>query len=65
MSPPKNPKIEEEDLQRDDGGAGHSLNKSKKDVDRELDKALQQSFPSSDPRPLRSRARTNPPAIRR
>src|SRR5690606_34277944 len=39
----------ETDLQRDDGGAGHSAEKSKKDLDRELDKSLEDSFPSSDP----------------
>jgi hypothetical protein len=61
MSPPKNPKIEEEDLQRDDGGAGHPPSKSKKDVDRELDKALQDSFPSSDP-PAVSQPSPNEPA---
>jgi hypothetical protein len=39
----------EDDLQRDDGGAGHQPQKSKKDIDKELDKALEDSFPSSDP----------------
>jgi len=38
-----------DDLQRDDGGAKHEPRKSKKDVDKELDKALEDSFPSSDP----------------
>jgi hypothetical protein len=41
-------KRRENDLQRDDGGAGHEP-KSKKDIDKELDKALEDSFPSSDP----------------
>src|SRR5262249_38834962 len=38
-----------DDLQRDDGGAKHEPRKSKKDLDKELDKALSDSFPSSDP----------------
>jgi hypothetical protein len=38
-----------DDLQHDGGGAGHGAEKSKKDLDRELDKALKDSFPSSDP----------------
>jgi len=42
-------KRREDDLQHDDGGAGHDPKKSKKDLDRELDKALEDSFPSSDP----------------
>jgi hypothetical protein len=37
------------DLQRDDRGAGHAQHKSKKEIDAELDKSLEDSFPSSDP----------------
>jgi hypothetical protein len=37
------------DLQRDDRGKGHAPEKSKKDKDKELDRALKDSFPSSDP----------------
>jgi hypothetical protein len=40
---------QEQDLQRDGGGKGHAAEKSKKDIDKELDKALMDSFPSSDP----------------
>jgi hypothetical protein len=42
-------KRREKDLQHDDRGAGHAPQRSKKDLDEELDKALQDSFPSSDP----------------
>jgi len=38
-----------DDLQRDGGGKGHAPQKSKDQMDRELDKALKDSFPSSDP----------------
>jgi hypothetical protein len=38
-----------DDLQYDDGSAGHVSEKSKKDLDRELDNALRDSFPASDP----------------
>ena len=34
-----------DDLQHDGGGAGHASQKSKKDLDRELDKALQELVP--------------------
>ena len=37
-----------DDLQHDGGGAGHGAEKSKKDLDRELDKALK-GFPSRRP----------------
>jgi hypothetical protein len=39
----------EADFQRDDRGSGHAPQKAKKDLDAELDKSLQDSFPSSDP----------------
>jgi hypothetical protein len=61
MSRAQERKSKEDDLQRDDGGSGHSPSKSKKDVDRELDKALQDSFPSSDP-PAVSQPGRNEPA---
>jgi hypothetical protein len=38
-----------EDIQRDDKDAAHAPEKAKKDLDRELDKALMDSFPASDP----------------
>jgi hypothetical protein len=50
-----------DDLQHDDGGNDHASQKSKKDVDRELDKALKDSFPSSDP-PSLSQPTKNEPA---
>jgi hypothetical protein len=40
---------QEHDLQRDGGGKGHVAERSKKDLDKELDKSLMDSFPSSDP----------------
>lgn len=56
---PKN--LKDDDLQRDDGGTGHAPSKSNKDVERELDKALEDSFPSSDP-PALSQPSPNEPA---
>lgn len=38
-----------DDLQHDGGGARHAPQRSKQDLDRELDKALADTFPSSDP----------------
>ena len=38
-----------EDLQRDDVDPTHTPEKPKKDLDKELDKALMDSFPASDP----------------
>jgi hypothetical protein len=49
------------DLQRDDRGAGHTPQRSKKDIDDELDKALKDSFPSSDP-PAASQPTNTEPA---
>ena len=49
-----------DDLQHDGGGAGHASQKSKKDLDRELDKALQDSFPSSDPPAISQPTETEP-----
>jgi hypothetical protein len=51
----------EEDLQRDDKGAGHTAQKSKKELDRDLDKELMDSFPSSDP-PASSQPTSTEPA---
>jgi hypothetical protein len=48
-------------LQHDGGGRSHRVEKSKKQVDRELDKALHDSFPSSDP-PSISQPTSNEPA---
>ena len=50
----------EDDLQRDDGGSGHSAQKSKKDLDKELDKTLEDSFPSSDPAAISQPSKTEP-----
>jgi hypothetical protein len=50
-----------DDLQHDDGGAGHAPEKSKKDLDRELDNALRDSFPSSDPPLALNRPRLSRP----
>jgi hypothetical protein len=50
-----------QDLQRDDRGKGHAPQRSKQDLDRELDKALQDSFPSSDP-PATSQPTKSEPA---
>jgi hypothetical protein len=49
-----------DDLQHDGGGAGHGAEKSKKDLDRELDKALKDSFPSSDPPAVSQPTSTEP-----
>src|SRR5262245_6014024 len=38
----------EDDLQRDDRGAGHAAPKGSKELDKDLDKTLEDSFPSSD-----------------
>jgi hypothetical protein len=51
---------QEDDLQRDDGGAKHSSQKSKKDLDKELDKTLEDSFPSSDPPAISQPTKTEP-----
>jgi hypothetical protein len=50
-----------DDLQRDGGGKGHPPQKPQDEVDRELDKALADSFPSSDP-PSISQPGSNEPA---
>jgi hypothetical protein len=50
-----------DDLQRDDGGAGHEAQKSKKKLDRELDRELMDTFPSSDP-PASSQPTSSEPA---
>jgi len=51
----------EDDLQRNDHGAGHPWERSKEDLDQELDKALEDSFPSSDP-PATSQPTSTEPA---
>jgi hypothetical protein len=50
----------EDDLQRDDRGTGHAPKKSKKDLDNELDKMLEDSFPSSDPPAMSQPTKTEP-----
>jgi hypothetical protein len=49
-----------DDLQRNDGGKRHPPRKSKKDIDRELDKSLEDSFPSSDPPSISQPTPTEP-----
>ncbi len=43
------PRAPKEDQDEPQGGVGNTPNKSKKELDRELDKALRDSFPASDP----------------
>ena len=50
----------EDDLQRDDRGAGHAAPKESKVLDKELDKTLEDSFPSSDPPALSQPTKTEP-----
>jgi hypothetical protein len=40
---------DDEDPQSDSGGTGHGNAKSKKELDRQLDEQLEDTFPSSDP----------------
>ena len=49
----------EDDLQRDDRGAGHAVPKGKKELDKELDKT-EDSFPSSDPPAISQPTKTEP-----
>ena len=49
-----------DDLQHDGGGARHVAEKSRKDLDKELDKALGDSFPSSDPPAISQPTSTEP-----
>ena len=51
---------EEASIQHDDGGKGHPAARSKKDIDRELDKALAESFPCSDPPSISQPGPTEP-----
>ena len=51
----------DDDRQHDDRGAGHAVQRSKKDLDKELDKALEDLFPSSDP-PATSQPTSTEPA---
>jgi hypothetical protein len=50
----------EDDLQRDDRGAGHAVSKRKKELDKELDSTLEDSFPSSDPPAISQPTKTEP-----
>jgi hypothetical protein len=43
------PRKHQDNLQHDDAGGRDASQKRKKDVDTELDKSLEDSFPSSDP----------------
>jgi len=38
----------DDDPQRDDGGCGHTAQRSQEQIDKELDKSLEDSFPSSE-----------------
>jgi hypothetical protein len=58
--PTTEPENDEADLQKDDGGRGHPVEKSKKDIERELDRALTDSFPSSDPPSISQPGPTEP-----
>ena len=49
-----------DDLQHDDGGAGHAPERSKQDLDRELDTALADTFPSSNPPAVLQPTKTEP-----
>jgi hypothetical protein len=49
-----------DDLQHDGGGTRHVAEKSKEDLDKELDKALGDSFPSSDPPAISQPTSTEP-----
>jgi hypothetical protein len=51
---------DDSDLQRDDGGQGHTARKSQEDLDKELDKSLEDSFPSSDPPAISQPTKTEP-----
>jgi hypothetical protein len=50
----------EDDLQRDDRGTGHPASKGKKELDKELDNTLEDSFPSSDPPAISQPTKTEP-----
>ena len=50
----------EDDLQRDDRGAGHAAPKRNEALDKELDKTLEDSFPSSDPPAISQPTKTEP-----
>jgi hypothetical protein len=45
----RHPRKRPDDLQHDGGGRRHANQRSMEDIDRELDKALADTFPSSDP----------------
>jgi hypothetical protein len=49
----------EDDLQRDDRGAGHAAPKGNKELDKELDNTLE-DFPSSDPPAISQPTKTEP-----
>jgi hypothetical protein len=49
-----------DDLQRDDRGAGHDAEKSKEEIDKQLDNSLEDSFPSSDPPAISQPTKTEP-----
>ena len=48
------------DLQRDDGGQGHTAQRSQEEIDKELDKSLEDLFPSSDPPAISQPTKTEP-----
>ena len=51
---------QEDDLQRDDRGAGHAARKEKKELDKKLDNTLEDTFPSSDPPAISQPTNTEP-----
>jgi hypothetical protein len=54
------PRKHQDNLQHDDAGGRHASQKGKEDVDTELDKSLEDSFPSSDPPAVSQPTKTGP-----
>jgi hypothetical protein len=54
------PRKRQDNLQHDDAGGRHASQKRKEDVDTELDKSLEDSFPSSDPPAVSQPTKTEP-----
>jgi hypothetical protein len=54
------PRKQKDNLQQDDAGGRHAPQKRKEDVDAELDKSLEDSFPSSDPPAVSQPTKTEP-----
>lgn len=54
------PRKRQDNLQQDDAEGRHASQKRKEDVDTELDKSLEDSFPSSDPPAVSQPTKTEP-----